>query len=71
MVEAYVATEKSDTWITWTRGEWSGDLLGFQTPQERRDYLDGKPGPFWRLVRRERPARIRLSDLAGNESHRT
>ena len=70
MAEADVATEKSDIWITWTRGEWSGDLLGFRTPQERRDYLDGKPGPFWRLVRREMPARIRLADLAGKESHR-
>ena len=41
MVEAQVATENTDiwidTWITWTPGEWSGDLLGFRTPQERRD----------------------------------
>jgi hypothetical protein len=70
MVEAQVATEKRDTWITWTRGEWSGDLLGFRTPQERRAYEMGKPGPFWRLVRREKPARIRRADLAGKESHR-
>jgi hypothetical protein len=70
MVEADVATEKNDNWIPWTPGEWSGDLLGFRTPQERRDYHDGKPGPFWRLVRREKPARIQRADLAGKESHR-
>ena len=49
-----MATEKRDTWITWTRGEWSGDLLGFRTLQERRDYLDGKPGPFCRPARKAR-----------------
>jgi hypothetical protein len=71
MVGAEVKTENNDTWITWSRGEWAGDLLGFRTPQERRDFYDGKSGPFWRLVRREKPARIRLADLAGKESHRS
>ena len=68
--EGYVATENKDIWISWIPGEWSGDLLGFRTPQERRDYEAGKTGPFWRLVRREKPARIRRGDLVGKESHR-
>ena len=71
MVEADVETDKNNVWIPWSRGEWSGDLLGFRTPQERRDFVDGRPGPFWRQVRREKPARIQLSDLAGKESHRS